>query len=148
VHKVYLAGPISGLTYDGAQQWREYAKGILAPEIHAYTPLRAKQYLRTEGVLQQSYDVHPLSTDRGINTRDHFDCMTSDLILCYLLGATERSTGTIMEVAWSFAYKKPLVVVMEKEGNCHDHPMLREAIGYRTEDLDQALNIVRAILLP
>lgn len=144
---VYLAGPISGLTYDGAQSWRDAVKDALAPRIHAYSPLRAKQHLRAHGVLEQSYETSPLSTDRGINTRDHHDCMTCDLIFCYLLGAPRISVGTVMEVAWAFAYRKPLVLVMEPTGNLHDHPMLRECVGFRTNDLDEAIQITRSILL-
>lgn len=146
--KVYLAGPISGLTYDGAQEWRGYVKDRLAPKIAAYSPLRSKQYLRTEGVLEQSYEFNPLSSDRGIMTRDHWDCMTSDLIFCNLFGADRVSIGTVQEIAWAFAYRKPLVVVMERQGNAHDHPMVREAIGYRTDDLDEAIHVARSILLP
>ena len=148
VPKIYLAGPISGLTYDDAQEWRDVARKALLPEIEAFSPLRNKQYLRDVGVLQQSYAISPMSTDRGIMTRDHFDCMTSDLILCYLKGATQLSAGTIMEIGWAFAYRKPLVVVIEPNGNPHDHPMIREAIGYRVEELDHAIHVVRAVLLP
>ena len=146
--KVYLAGPITGLTYDDAQNWREEVKKALAPEINCYSPLRQKHYLRQEGVLDQSYSCHELSTDRGIITRDHWDCKTCDLVFANFLGTTRVSIGTVMEFAWAFSYRKPLVVVMENTNNLHDHPMIREAIGYRTDSMARAIEIVRAVMLP
>lgn len=148
--KVYLAGAISGLAFDDAQDWRAYVRGALEPTgIDAYSPLRQKHFLENVGPIDPngSYGVWPLSTDRGIMTRDHFDCQSSDLIFVNLLGATRVSIGTVMEIAWAFAYRKPLVMAME-DGNLHDHPMIREAIGYRVPTLDHAIAVTQAILLP
>lgn len=146
--KVYLAGPISGLTYGDAQSWRSYAKDKLAPDINGFSPLRCKEYLTGFGVIAQSYEDTPLSTDRGINTRDHWDCKTSDLILCNLLDVERISIGTVMEIAWSFAYRVPLVLAIAKSGSVHDHPMIRECVGFRTDNLDHAIQITKSILLP
>lgn len=146
--KVYLAGAISGLTFNQSIDWREDAIEKLNPEIEGFSPLRAKGYLQSVGVITQSYAIHPLSSDRGIMTRDHFDVMSSDAVLVNLLNTTERSIGTIMEIAWAFAYRKPLIVAMEKEKNPHEHPMIREAIGFRFDNLDEAIYATKAILLP
>ena len=44
---VYLAGPITGLTFDGCTDWREYAKKSLAEAgIDGLSPMRAKDYLK------------------------------------------------------------------------------------------------------
>ena len=147
--KVYLAGPISGLTYDEGQDWRAYAVGVLASRgIEGFSPLRRKDFLRHAGVIEGAFEFHELASSRGIMTRDHFDCQTSDVILANLLGSKRVTIGTVMEIAWAFAYRKPLVVVMEPEGNLHEHPMIAEAIGYRVSTLDAALNVVSAILHP
>jgi hypothetical protein len=37
---------------------------------------------------------------------------------------------------------------MEAENNLHDHPMIREAIGYRVTTIDEAISITLAVLLP
>jgi Nucleoside 2-deoxyribosyltransferase len=145
--KVYLAGPISGLPYAQAQVWRNVVADSLGPMIECYSPLRCKDYLRVHGALEGSYEGNPLSTDRGIMTRDHWDCMTCDLVFANLLGATERvSIGTAMEIAWAHAYRKPLVLVIEDAGNIHDHPMIREAVGFRVSTIAQGLETTRAIL--
>jgi nucleoside 2-deoxyribosyltransferase len=147
--KVYLAGPISGLTYDDAEDWRNSVRTQLKHKgIDCYSPLRNKQHLRNIGIIEQSYASTPLSTDRGIMTRDHWDCQTADLIFVNLLGTTRVSIGTVMEIAWGFAYRKPIVLVMEKENNLHDHPMIREAVGFHTDNLNYGIDLTASILLP
>lgn len=147
IPKVYLAGPITGLDYNEGQDWRNEATELFGRKMDCFSPLRYKQYLRAEGKLSFGYK-NILSTDRGIMARDHHDCMTSDLVFVNLLGAKEPSKGTIMEIAWAYAYRKPLVVVMEPEGNCHEHGMIREAIDFRVASLEHAVDVARAILLP
>jgi nucleoside 2-deoxyribosyltransferase len=153
--KVYLAGAISGATYEGCSSWRNFAVRSLAESgIRGYSPLRAKDYLKAVNAdsnikaMQHTYDGFAMSTSRAINSRDHWDVMTSDVILVNLLGAAIVSIGTVMEIAWAHAYRKPTVLVMEKEGNIHDHPMVRESIGFRVETLEEGLHLVKAMLLP
>ena len=64
-----------------------------------------------------------------------------------LLGAERVSIGTVMEIAFAHAYRKPVVAAMEK-GNAHEHAMLCEAIGFRCATLEEAADVARAILLP
>lgn len=144
--KVYLAGPIAGLTYDAAQDWRSEVTKALAPEISCYSPLRQKHFLRGEIGTKKYKDV--LATDRGIMTRDHFDCMTSDLIFVNYLGTTKVSRGTDMELAFAFAYRKPVIVAVEPDSSILDHPMVREAVQFRTATLAEAIALTRAVLLP
>lgn len=146
--KVYLAGPISGLTYGNAQDWRRTVREALGPDAECFSPLRSKGFLVSEGVLEQGYACHPLSTDRGIMTRDHWDCQTCDLLSVNLLDAPRVSIGTVLEIGWAYAYQKPIVCVMEASGDLHEHPMIREAIGYRLQTLEEAIHVARAILRP
>ena len=145
--KVYLAGPISGLTFDGAQEWRNEFTRRVDRRIKAYSPLRGKDYLADLGVLEQSYAGFPLSTDQGLTTRDRYDCMGSDLVVFYLLGAQRISIGTMIEMGWCDAARKPSILVIEKEGNPHDHPMVRQTVPFRVDNLDDALKVAEIILL-
>jgi len=150
VSKVYLAGPIAGLTYDEAVDWRERVIDAMPPEIQCFSPMRAKHFLAGAGVLHcGSYPEHVLSTARGVMTRDHWDCRTADLILVNLLGARRVSIGTVMEIAWGYAYRVPVVVAIEPDGsNVHEHLMIAEAIGFRCATLDEAVETAKAVLLP
>jgi nucleoside 2-deoxyribosyltransferase len=148
--KVYLAGPIAGLTYDEAEEWRRTVKYALEPLVDCFCPLRSHDFLRQGGVINsgKNYDHNALTSDRGIMTRDHNDCKNSDLVFVNLIGSTKASVGTAMEVAWCYAYRKPVVVVMEDHGNPHDHPMMREAFGYRVSNIADAINITLSVLFP
>jgi nucleoside 2-deoxyribosyltransferase len=80
-------------------------------------------------------------------TRDFNDVKQSDVLLVNLLGAKVPSLGTIMEMAWAFALQKPCVVAIEATGNPHDnHPMIHEAMSFRVESLEDAVDAVAIIL--
>lgn len=158
--KVYLAGPISGLDYNGATSWRDYAiKELAKGGIKGLSPMRGKEYLShlenisatcvAEGALSV------LSAPRGIMTRDFMDCTKANAVLVNFEDAQTVSIGTVMEIAWAYAARVPVVCVMPKfvhvEGmgnftNPHEHATIHEAIGYRVETLDEGIQIVRAVL--
>jgi nucleoside 2-deoxyribosyltransferase len=150
--QVYLAGPITGLTYDGAEDWRAYAKAELAKyDIRGLSPLRAKDYLRQvngpiSGTGEEYAHLGVLSLPRGVMTRDRYDATRCDVLLVNLLGAERVSIGTVMEIAWADAKRIPIVVAMEAKGNPHEHMMVAEAIGFRVTALEEALHIVKAII--
>jgi nucleoside 2-deoxyribosyltransferase len=147
---VYLAGPITGLSFGEATDWREYAiQQLSAAGIDAFSPLRAKTYLKQESNLADQYSFNPLSTAHGIVTRDLFDAMGRDLLLVNFLGATKVSIGTVMEIAWADACRKPIVIAMEPgKVNPHEHSMLTEVSGYIVPTLDEAIYIAIKVLLP
>jgi len=144
--RVYLIGPITGLSWEGSTDWRGHAQKVLDHAgIIGVNPLRAKEYLKEEKNIKDSYDI-VLSTARGITTRDRWDCFSCDVVLANLIGAKTVSIGTMMELAWADSKRKPIVIAMEKEGNLHDHSMVREVCGYRVESLEAALDVTKAIL--
>lgn len=152
---VYLAGPITGLTYDDGQDWRLYAKRSLdAYGIDGFSPLRAKTHLRDLGVLdaagtaESAYlGLSALSEPQGITARDRFDCMARDLVLVNFVGAERISVGTCIELGWADAARVPLVVAME-EDNIHRHAMVNTVAGFIVPTLEEALDVCKAVLLP
>lgn len=152
---VYLAGPITGLTYDGGQDWREHAKDVLGwSGIDAFSPLRAKQYLREIGVLDSAgtadskyLGLNAMSEPKGITTRDRFDCTGRDLVLVNFLGAERISVGTCIELGWADGARVPIVCAME-EDNIHRHAMVNEVAGFIVPTLEEALDVCIAVLLP
>ncbi len=149
---VYLAGPISGCSYRECTDWRE---GVLtelaAVGIQAASPMRAKNYLAkltTISATGQEYtSMSPLSTPRGVITRDRFDTQRADLVLVNLLGATRVSIGTMIELGWADSVKTPTIVVMEPSGNPHEHMMVSELTGFRVSTIEEAVQIAKAILV-
>lgn len=146
--KCYLAGQIRGLTYEEGQDWRDYVKNQLKDYgIDGYSPLRTKQFLSGFGKLEGSYEHEPLSSSKGLFTRDMNDVRTSDAIIANVMNMTSASIGTSMEIMAGHIYKIPIVLVME-EGNIHYHPFITESVGYIVDNLDDGLDIIKTILLP
>lgn len=150
--QVYLAGPITGLSHKGCTEWRVYAKELFSEhQIKADSPMRGKDYLShlesISGTGEEYAALGVFATQKGIMTRDYFDCTNCDVLLVNLLGAKAVSIGTVFEMAWAYMKRTPIVVVMEKEGNPHEHMFVREAIGFRVDNLDDAIDVVKSILL-
>lgn len=151
---IYLAGAISGLTFEESIDWRQYVIDNLDNRIEGLSPLRNKQYLQGQATLCGHYDQWPLSTPAGIYARDRFDCHRADLVFVNLLecgvddtGKQIVSIGTCMEIAWSAQNNTPIVLLMDDD-NIHNHPMIREACPFIVDSLDEGLDLIHSILLP
>jgi len=149
---VYLAGGIAGVNGHDATDWRQTSTFALNNRyIQTLDPMRAK--LRLASATRISTNFHDYEHNgvffrsRGIMVRDFNDVKRCDALLVNLLGAEHPSLGTIMELAWAYALQKPAVVAIEAQGNPHDnHPMIHEAMPFRVETLDEAIDAVAIIL--
>src|ERR1051326_3631143 len=119
---VYLAGPITGLTYGQARHgWRkEFADllAIRAPHIECWSPMRQKEFLDNQQELECRGDdlqkiEHALARPLGILARDSNDVGNRDAMVACFLGATRVSIGTVWEIGHAAAQvpRKPIVVV-------------------------------------
>lgn len=152
--QVYLAGPISGLDFDGATDWREFAKNELGQfGIKTLSPLRYQEHLRTVGVFTDCAKEterlkSPMSMPKGLTIRDRWDARRCDVLLVNLLGAQKVSVGTVMEIAWADGAPKdiPIVAAIEPDSNIHEHAMLMHCIGYRVPTLWDACDVTRQLL--
>jgi nucleoside 2-deoxyribosyltransferase len=149
---VYLSGPITGLTFQGATDWREYAANSLASDgIKGISPMRAKDYLASlkaplSGHGREYLDLGVFSTPHAVLARDRFDTLRCDVMLMNLLGADRVSIGTMVELGWADAKRIPVICVMEATGSVHDHMFVSHLSGFRTESLETGLEIAKAIL--
>lgn len=149
---VYLAGAIAGHVFDDANEWRNDAQFLLSARgIETLSPLRAKEALGVTHRISTDFrdysGLGPFFTSRGIMARDFNDVKRCDALLVNLLGLQKPSLGTTMELAWAYALQKPVVVAIEAAGNPHDnHPMLAEAMPFRFEALEDAIDAVAVVL--
>ena len=147
--RVYLAGPISGCSYGECTSWRDkFIKVLDEPSNKCYSPMRAKEFLANKPEIRDHFPDHLFGSERHIMTRDFDDCTKADVIVANLLGAKIVSIGTVMEIAWAFNRRIPLIAIMEPEKNLHDHPMIRQAIGFRVDTIEQAAFCACSILMP
>ena len=145
---IYLSGPISGLDWENCTGWRNYVTENL-PGFKCLSPLRGKSYLKDVGKIDDSAQKSPgyrdfLASDQAIMTRDSFDTLTCDAVFVNLLGATGVSIGTVMEIAWAWEKRKPIVICMESN-NLHNHPMIRSSSPFVTTDLDSGIDLIKLI---
>lgn len=141
--KVYLAGPISGQSYEGCTDWRTYATTSLAARgIESIDPMRGKGYLAAQReVIKDCYSQFALSSAHAITTRDRWDCTRCDIVLANFTDATKVSIGTCIEIGWADSCRKPIVVVMT-EDNPHWHGMIRDCAFIVVPTLDEAIQII------
>ena len=145
--RVYSSGPITGLTPKQAGEWRSYVREKLElHDIEVRDPLRGSKDLHNPRAKikpsAEEYSDAPELSDTALTYRDRLDVLTSDIIFVNLLGAKEKSIGTICEISIGWDHRKMVVAVMEERGNVHDHPMIRAMLSARFSDLDQAIQYV------
>jgi nucleoside 2-deoxyribosyltransferase len=149
---VYLAGPIKNLSSDEATGWRNYVLQqfeLLCPAIRCLSPMRSKPYLAGEQALDSQHYEYPLSTDKGICSRNRFDCQRADLVLFNFTSLPDEfSAGTCIEIGWADAKRIPMVGVAPKKSVWAQHGMVRQLIPFLVETLDEVVELVPAILLP
>jgi hypothetical protein len=145
-----LAGPITGLNYAGATDWRGAVTRELLPYVIGVSPMRGKHYLKDKteiGGTSADFTAmkQALSTPQAIVCRDRWDVQTCDAVLMNVLGAERVSIGTMIEAGWADAARKPVILVIEPTGNVHEHGMLDQLSGYRVPTLDEAVHIAKML---
>lgn len=148
--KVYLAGPITGLTWEEATGWRQYMTLELKPHgITCYSPLRFKTFLShlNGNKIADSYapETSVLATPHGITMRDRWDATRCDVLFVNFLGAKQVSIGTVLEVSWADSKRVPIVIAME-EDNIHNHSMIKQCAGFVVPTLREGIDVVVALL--
>jgi len=150
---VYLAGPIAGFTIDAARVWRTHAIWKLKKHgIRGIDPLAGAEKLQGDEVqTKQAPELDPFTSAKGIMCQDFYYCTHADMVLVNFTGATKISIGSVMEAAWAYQCRTPLVIISRTHGvmvgvETHDHTMLRSAADYWVDDLDTGLDICVKVL--
>lgn len=155
--RVYLSGPITGLSYNGCTDWRRHFASLLYSDVVPLSPMRGKEYLAHEGDIKDAYksgqcvtnlpSAQALSCAQGITAKDRNDVFSCDAMVVYLLGAQKVSIGTVVEFGWADAFRKPIISVIESDGsNVHEHSIVNTVTGFRVPTLNDAANIVNILL--
>ncbi len=139
--RIYLAGPMAGLTPKIASAWREeVTKRFVDAGFEVADPMRGTEKLqsgRKKFQVKKYPDDKPSLSDKALVNRDKFDIKRSDIIFVNFLEAKERSIGTVCEIALNMVYGNLCVIVM-KENNVHNHPFVREG-GIIFDNLEDAV---------
>lgn len=155
IKNVYLAGPITGLSYaDARNGWRKEISEKLEPHIKSWSPMRYKSFLEGHEKLDGNPDMYfdsLFASAKSITHRDRYDISHCDAMVANLLGTKEPSIGTCIEFGWADASRTPLIMIVEpylegKKTNPHQHAMLFEMASYIVHSIDDAVKVTNALL--
>ncbi|MAE82216.1 MAG: hypothetical protein CMB80_05750 [Flammeovirgaceae bacterium] len=147
--KVYLAGPIGGLTYEESVGWREdAAEELRLVGIGSFNPMRFKGFLAGKGVIAPRADNLPESVwtkAKALTARDLGDIRRSDMVLAYMPPMDRERTGTILEIG--YAYPKTPCVLVTTDMEFANHPMVSEMVMATVPTIEEGIQIVKEYLL-
>lgn len=138
---VYLAGPILNQTEKNANDWRILASGVLTDNhITGISPLRQEPSHRGR------YGFASVAKGGGganaIWAKNEFDMRNCDMALAYL---PQWSAGTLMEIGYLWAIRKPIVLVTT-DVIFQKHPCLLSAAGWVFDNLEDGVMQCVALL--
>lgn len=139
-HKVYLIGPMSGVSYDDSNRWREEAREYFKRYgIEVLSPLDRQRDLANSKSISDTYPTRPFGTAKSVIRSDHRDVQEADALLANFSGAKKVSIGSIFELAWGWENNKPIVIV---EDHLHKHAMIDEAVWWKANSPKEACDIL------
>lgn len=135
--RVYLAGPMEGLTIEQMTEWRKKAtRRLVDRNIQVLDPCRREAF--------HAPDENLTAMSRRIVFLDELDIRQSRVVLMNLSQMDElklRCWGSICELTYAYHLGIPVVLVLPKETQ---HPFV---LTYATEiytNLDEAIDAVSA----
>lgn len=145
---VYLAGPIFGCRYSEATRWRTtIAKGLAPHGVEIFDPMRGKSELSQAQTIAECYPQIPGCDARAILARDRFDVQRSDLVIANCKwDPTRQSVGTIIELGWADAWRKPVIMIADPDSAMLRHPMVAGIIGWAVSDERAAIDLAMGVL--
>lgn len=150
--KVYLAGPITGKTWLESEYWRDHIQSIaqnkfpwMSSQVTFLSPMRGKDFLKYESKIKDSYAENPFANSKAIMLRDFHDVSSADAVIVNLSGCTSVSIGTVMEIAWAYQRRIPVICINDPSNKVHDHSMLNEAIWWTVADVSEALDVLNTL---
>ncbi len=149
IKTVYLAGPISGLTYDEARYgWRQKFESLMPEHIHCLSPMRGNTMLKNQSIIT-STNGYSYADAAGETSRDFNDVKNCDLMVaCFLDGDGTISGGTFSEYGIAFSFQVPIIGVGRIADPNLSHVMAKRFVSYRVGTLKKAAHITKLLLTP
>lgn len=138
---VYLAGPIFGCTLAEANDWRDATIARLRKRgIQGVSPLRCEP-IHGERYGMEYVDPR-FGTPRAISSKNMLDVKMCDVTLAYM---PTLSLGTLIELAWAYAFGKPTILVTTLP-QVRDHAVVQACAGWVLSTLDEAADVIEGVL--
>jgi nucleoside 2-deoxyribosyltransferase len=147
VKSVYLAGPISGCDLREANDWRsDVMRRLELANIRGISPLRCEPLVGERYGL--TYEDPRFGTAKAISSKNFLDVQMCDMTLCYMpkaLNERRLSVGTLIELAWAHALRKPTVLVTDYQF-LMEHPVVQAAASWSLSTMDEAIDVLVGVL--
>jgi nucleoside 2-deoxyribosyltransferase len=144
---VYLAGSVAGCDHTEANEWRQQVSFALAAKrIRGISPLRCEPLIGER--YEVGYSDLRFGTARAIASKNFLDVQTCDMTLCYLprdLNERRLSVGTLIELAWAHALRKPTILVSDYPFLI-EHPVVQACASWVLPTLDDAIAVIVGVL--
>jgi Nucleoside 2-deoxyribosyltransferase len=122
---IYLTGPITGVDLTLSDGWRRRLENELGAVAAIFDPVK-------EGAVHEPLYRSAGATARlpmrefgeALAERNKAAIQTCDLLYANLKGATGISLGSVGEIFWADAFRKPILIVRDEFNNPHDHLLL------------------------
>jgi hypothetical protein len=109
--------------------------------------MRAQDFLEhTHDEMPPAYEGHPLTSGKGLTSRDRYDVTHANLIIANLLDAPRASLGTAIEFGWADSARVPIIMVVTDFEDINAHAMLLEIASYIVPTVEEAVEIAKALL--
>jgi nucleoside 2-deoxyribosyltransferase len=148
--KIYLAGPMSGLTWRQAAERRSpYYTLFEGDEVWLLDPLRGKTPTNLDEMVSPTAGLQSM-TARQIFERDLRDVRTADVVLVDFRGAKCVSIGTVWEMAVAHERRTPIIVVDGPDplrGYPHRHLFIDEGTTMWTSSPSNAVAWIKECYL-
>jgi nucleoside 2-deoxyribosyltransferase len=137
---IYLAGPITGLDYKAATEWRnEIKEDFRDVGYRVIDPMEGE----ADTLNEQHPDLHRRVSE--IVNLDKFYVDQSDIIFANFENyAPEASVGTISEIAWAFADDKIIIAVVP-EGSPYDRAWMNVLYTFKVKTFDEGIKQLASI---
>jgi len=145
--KIYLAHPISGLSYDEVvSYYKDVEEKLKRMGYEVYHPMIAKGCLRNEKKFSKSDYQHPVTANHAVKERDKWMVKHVDVILVDFTGAKEVSIGCVSELAWADDTPTVYSVVILPKDNVHNHAFIKEMADIIFESREEALDYLEKLI--
>lgn len=145
--RVYLGGPIEGLTYEQAVDWRTRCifEFRSYSNVSFYDPMSGKQHLIGTGPITSGSSKvknHFTSKNDSVFYRDVTEVRRCDILLVNLSHLNGGSTGTFFEMGFAYGLGKLIIVV--GAGKKAEHPFI-QVPAILVCSLDEAFELIKGL---
>lgn len=121
--KIYLAGPMGGLSWEDANSWRLDLTFMLGPQFEILNPMRGKT--PETWAKNGPYPEYLFYSSDLVITRDLNDVEQASALVVNFPYKTPHGIGTAIEMGTAIPLRKPVIIVLHPDDLLRQHPFIK-----------------------